>query len=44
LVLASAIGRSWQGFRLLTVIGNEQTSNGVSLSGPPLTESNNKDI
>jgi phosphatidylglycerophosphate synthase len=44
LVLASAAGRSWQGFRLLTVIGNEQTSNGVSLSGPPLTESNNKDI
>ncbi len=37
LVLASAAGRSWQGFKLLSLIGNEPPANGVSLSNGPHT-------
>jgi phosphatidylglycerophosphate synthase len=37
LVLASAAGRTWQGFRLLSILGNEEACQGVSLSGDPHT-------
>jgi hypothetical protein len=37
LVLASAAVRTWQGFKLLSCMGNEPTSKGVSLTDDPHT-------